>query len=105
MGCTSPCSHMPWQARRFISSCASAFLKLDVGTDHLSSPGPLQTDLPLYFAPFLNLLNLPAHSSCTRMATSFRPLPFLPLPIAYSADRLAQLLAKCSLDCAGDNAL
>ena len=33
---------------------------------------------------------LPAHSSCTRMAASFLPLPFLPRPIAYSAERFAQ---------------
>jgi len=43
-----------------------------------------------HHGPFLNLLNLPAHSSCTRMAASFLPLPFLPRPIAYSAERFAQ---------------
>jgi hypothetical protein len=36
-------------------------------------------------------------SSCTRMAASFRPFPFLPQPIAYSADRLAHVLTLCQL--------
>ena len=64
-----------------------------------------------HFASFRILLNLPAQASCTRMAASSAPLPFLPRPMAYSAERFAQasklgqLLAQRSPDCAGDDAL